>query len=112
MEDIDLTAYPEDSICREMVVDIFVDTRSGEVSILHERPFSVAVRSLSFDKARRRLFFLMADGRTRDFGVEIKRDLVDALAGAQNVALFEVDRQVTNLKNQAIVPLSQITGPS
>lgn len=108
MEDIDLSAYPEGSICREMVIDIFVDTRSGEVSILHDRPFSAPVRALSFDAGRRRLAFLMDGGVVKDFGVEIKPDLSKALAVARNVALFEVDRQVTNLKHQAIVPLSQV----
>lgn len=110
MTDIDLTLYPEGSICREMVVDIFADPRSGEISILHDRPFSIPVQALVFDGVRRRLGFVMADGRTRDFGVEIVASLAGPLCAARNVALFEVERQVRQVRNQVIVPLSQAPG--
>lgn len=92
VEPVDLTVFPPHSICAEMVIDIFADRRNGEITILHDRPFSSAIKTLVFDPVSSRLSFVMGDGAERDFGVAIAAGLSGLLATAREAAFFEVDR--------------------
>lgn len=105
MEDVDFTQFPEGSVCRKMVVDIFVNAESGDVTILHDRAFDMPPSKLLFDEATNELTFYFETGGSMPFGVPLKDDVSEVLSGAKDVALFQVDRETSQIKNGVVIAL-------
>jgi hypothetical protein len=96
------------TVVSEMVIDIYADPQSGEVTVFFDRPFRSTLKKLLFSEENRRLDFEYADGSIQYFGAEIKLELAPHLAGADRAAFVQVDNKEKQVTGGFFVPIEAV----
>jgi hypothetical protein len=83
--------YPSGSMLSEMMMDIYANKKTNEVSILHDRPFQDVLTGLELDVEKRQLDFIFLNHGSRPFGAPVEETLIPYLKKVEGVALFMMD---------------------
>ena len=94
----------ENSVLAEMVADIAVNGQ-GQIMVLHQKPFTFAIRHIEYDTDSGDILFIGQDGETQNFGMAAPANTRQRLAIVREAALLLIDREQEKIADFKKVPV-------
>jgi hypothetical protein len=105
MTDNDLSRFPAGTILAEMVIDIFADKGTGEITILHDSPFVDTLLGIQMAHSAGDMLFIFANHGARPFGMKLSPPLTDMISKAKEITLIQINKQTNKPVFGMKVPL-------
>ena len=110
MTEINRPEYPENSVLRHMMIDIYASKKTHEVWILHAPQFDPDIIKFEFTAKTALLTFVFEDGEKKDLGAPLRDVLVTSFKQVEEASLFLVDMDTKKVIGGKVVPIEHI-GP-
>ncbi len=108
MKPIDHSVFPEGSLCRMMVAEIYANGQTEDATFLHDGDFPSPPVRLKLNKASGDLFFCLENGEIIPYGEKIKPEIVKILDALPALALHNMDRKTQQVRNSLLIPIETI----
>lgn len=100
--------FPVGSICYEMIIDIYADTKTGQISILYDRDFEQKPERLIFDNTNQEMYFLFPGDISKPYGNNISGVVGEYVAKASEAVFFKIQPGSNEITDGFIIPIDQI----
>lgn len=108
----ELAKYPAGSFCNQTVADIYGNEKTGELTILYDRPLIQELKKLEYIPATGQLILVFKGGRIPFDGRPMNEPLASLFKKTKSITLMQMDRKTKKPVAGMVVPLVIIDHPS